>query len=61
MTTSLKSNQQLLFAAWIFYVCVGFRCAWVILEDGLMDGWLDYREYNLNANAIFTTIFPFLF
>ena len=26
-----------------------------LLEDGMMDGWLDYREYNLNANAISTT------
>ena len=32
-----------------------------LLEDGMMDGWLDYREYNLNANAISTKIFLFLF
>ena len=32
-----------------------------LLEDGMMDRWLDYREYNLNANAISTTIFLIIF
>ena len=34
----LKSNQQLLFEAWIFYVCLRFRCAGV--TRGWDDGWM---------------------